>query len=93
MAEGSEKRGFAALVEQVRSEVRTVAEGHGGLVHGQEELRNMIASLGTRVNFIENAMTDGFKEVREIKGMVTEIKDRTALLNTQLDAHEQSHLS
>ncbi len=56
--------GFAALVEQVRSEVRAVAAGHSSLVRGQKELRAMIAAVDTRVGFVENAVTDGFREIR-----------------------------
>lgn len=65
-----EERGFAALVEQVRSEVRAVAEGHSTLVRGQKELRDMIVSLSTRAGFIENALGDQSREIQAIKSML-----------------------
>ena len=95
------------LVERVRSEVLAVAEGQGGLVRGleefrgglrelrsgQEELRRVIASLGTRLGFVEHAVTDGFgqvhKEIGNLRVIVTEIREQATLLNARLDAHEE----
>ena len=68
--ESEEERGFTALVEQVRSEVRVVAEGHSALVRSQEELRDMIASLSIRVGFIENAIGDQSREIQDIKSIL-----------------------
>ena len=68
--ESEEERGFTALVEQVRSEVRVVAEGHSVLVRGQEELRDMIALLTTRVGFIENALGGQSREIQDIQSIL-----------------------
>ena len=88
MVGGSEEGGFAALVEQVRSEVRAVAEGHSSLVRGQEELRGMIAALSTRVGFVEDAVTDGFKEVR---GLLVGVNARIDALVERFEAHGRTH--
>ncbi len=91
MARSSEEREFTALLEQVRSEVHGVAEGRGVLVRGQQRLQDMIAALGTRMMFVENAIGDQVAEIREIKTMCTEIKNQAVTLGTRLHLHEQAH--
>ena len=52
------------LLEEIQSEVRKVAEGHGTLVRGQHELRTEIAQLNLRIGQVEQAVIQGFKDVR-----------------------------
>lgn len=54
----------AVLLEDIRSDVRKVAEGHSTLVRGQQELRAEIAELRARVEQLEKAVIDGFRDVR-----------------------------
>ena len=54
----------AVLLEDIRSDVRKVAEGHSTLVRGQQELRAEIAEHSARVGQLERAVIGGFREVR-----------------------------
>jgi uncharacterized Zn finger protein len=64
VSEPKRRNRSAVLLEDIRSDVRKVAEGHNTLVRGQEQLRGDIAELHARVGQLEQAVIDGFRDVR-----------------------------
>ncbi len=76
-------RRSVVLLEEIRSEVRKVAEGHGVLVRGQEDIRVAMEHLGARVEQLEHAVIDGFKSVQA----------STHSLTVRFDTHERTHMA
>ncbi len=71
----------AVLLEEIRSEVRRVAEGHSTLVRGQHDLKAEMGQLNLRIRKVEKAVIQGFKDVRiSLHG-----------LTVRFDAHEHTH--
>jgi hypothetical protein len=56
----SDSRRSAVLLEEVKSQVRQVAEGHGTLIR---ELQAVRTDLGGRLDFLEDASMKGFGKV------------------------------
>ena len=81
MAGESKRNRSAVLLEDIRSEVRKVAEGHGTLVRGQQEFRAEIAQLHLRMGQVEDAVIQGFKNARASIDALT----------ARFDAHEHTH--
>lgn len=54
----------AVLLEDIRSEVQKVAEGHSTLVRSVKDVRAEVAQLNSRIGQLERAVIDGFKDVR-----------------------------
>ncbi len=82
-SEPRRKNRSAALLEDIRSEVQKVAEGHGTIVRGQQELRAEVARLNMRIGRVEDAVIQGFKNVRASVDALT----------TRFDTHENTHIS
>ena len=93
MAKGSsEGQGFQALLEQVRSELKVVAEGHSGLERQIQQtglrLEQRILGVEQRIGYVEQAVGEGFAKTRESFAGVNKRIDR---LVERFDAHEQLH--
>ena len=54
----------AVLLEDIRSDVRKVAEGHSTLVGGLQAVRAEVVELRVRVGQLEKAVIEGFRDVR-----------------------------
>lgn len=90
MAEQQDDRvQFAVLLEDVRSGLRTVAEGHTVLNQKIErEVAQLGQSLGSRIGPLETAVRDGFRDLRtELGGVRTEIRDLRVRFEEHLSAH------
>jgi hypothetical protein len=65
MVRKSGKRSHSAvLLEEIKSDVAKVAEGHGTLVRGQQEIRAEIAELRQRMGLFEKALIEGLRDIR-----------------------------
>lgn len=75
------KTSSTALLEEIRSEVQKVAEGHTTLVRGQQRVNAELTQVGLRVGQVEDAVIQGFKDVRvSIDALVL-----------RFDTHEKAH--
>ncbi len=77
--EGESARRFEVLLEQIRSEVHVVAEGHSLLA---KELRETRTTLASRLDFLERATTEGFGKVW---GEIRQLRETQQQTNTRLD--------
>ena len=81
VSEPRRKTGSAALLEDIRSEVQKIAEGHSTLVRGQQRMRAEIVQLDLRIGQVGDAVIQGFKDVRA----------SIDILAMRVDAHEKAH--
>ena len=77
------KNRSAAPLEDIQSDVRKFAEGHSTLVRSQQEFRTEIVQLNLRVEQLEHAIIEGFKNVRTSVDALTK----------RFVSHEQAHAS
>lgn len=83
---GSESdRRLEVLLEQIRSEVHSIAEGHSLLVNELQTTRQM---LEKRLEFLEKATIEGFGKIWESQQRMTTRLDE---LVTRFDVHERTH--
>lgn len=94
--EPSEGRRTEVLLEQLRSDFRVVAEGHGLLA---KEILDMKQNFGQRLDSLEGAMVNGFGKVwdalhetnRQMNARFEETNGRLDGLTTRFDAHDRAH--
>ncbi len=90
------------MFEQLRSEFRVVAESHGMLANGLEDLRKevygMRVALEMRIGHLEVRVGELGGQVGELKGQVGELKGQVGemgqkidTLTTRFDTHERAH--
>jgi len=73
--------GSEVLLEEIRSEVRRVAEGHSTLVRGQQGVHAELVQLTSRFGQVEAAVIRGVQDLRRSVDM----------LRVRFDAHENVH--
>ena len=94
--EGSEGSGeFRILLEQIRSEVHVVADGHKTINQKldriETELKGEIHRLDGRVDFYMRELRKELTERMDVG--FTENRTSIAALVSRFDAHEQAHLN
>ena len=85
--ESRKKNRSAALLEDIRSEVRRVAEGHSGLARQLEEIRKEMAS---RSDFLEQEVP---KVLQRVWKAINSNTDRLEVLIGRFDSHERTHVA
>ena len=93
MARESGKRSQAAvLVEEMRTELSKVAEGHDSLARAIYEMRS---DFGSRLEFLEKSTMEGFGKVWQAVDQntqkISEMSGQLERLVQRFDSHERVH--
>lgn len=77
------------LLEKIYSEVKTVAEGHGGLVQNINDIKATLDEHGTRFDRIEMVVSENRKDIKELKTDVSQLKGGVSQLKVGQERIEQ----
>ena len=87
----SERAHFEILLEEVRDELKRVAEGHALL---DRKIEERVASLDHKIdqrgNLLEKAVLTGFEDLRRD---LQQLREQVIQLDRKLEIHEKAHLS
>lgn len=90
--EPSEERRAEVLLEQIKRDVKTVLEGHTGLV---ERLGQLEKQVDARHADLKQFMGQGFEKVwkdfERVDTRFAEVNTRLDTLTSRFDTHEQAH--
>jgi hypothetical protein len=89
--EPSEQQSVRVMFEQLRGEFRVVAESHGMLANGLEDLRKEVHDVGRRVGLLDLRVGELGVRVGELGVRVGEMGQKIDTLTTRFDTHEQAH--
>ena len=82
----SEREQVGMLLEEVRDELKRVAEGHTLL---DQKIEKEARRLEGRVQTLEQAVLTGFRDVRQD---IHELRDQVVRLEKRIEVHEQAHV-
>jgi hypothetical protein len=83
--DSGKERGFTVVLEEVRAELKAVAEGHAVL---ERQIQQSRTSVEQRVGFLEHAVTEGFQRVHI---RFDRVEAEIGQLVTRFNTHEQAH--
>ena len=80
------EHGTRVLLENMSSDIKRVAEGHSTIIRKLEAHDAQFVSIDQRFNRIETVVTDTNKQVKEIKGKITDHETRITKLEEKIHA-------
>lgn len=90
--EPSDERRAVVLLERIQSDVKTVLEGHSGLV---ERMGRLETQEDAHYQDLKRSIWEGFEKIWEefekMDKRFAQVDTRFVEVNTRLDAHEQAH--
>ncbi len=91
----SEQARFEILLEQMQSDLRTVAEGHGGLKQQIEDLTHHVTRLDQKIVGLDQKVEHGFatlgQRVSFVEAAVLDVRGDLRRLEQRLEGHFSAH--